>query len=360
MSTRSPRKRAATLAASAADGRVVRTKIVDVAREAGVSITTVSHALNGRGYVDPRTREAVKRVALRLGYRPNRHAQQLRGGSTHVIALISSMPFAVAGGPSRLGFMMEIAAVAASVALTRGLALILVPPAESDALAIDAIETIDIDGALVVEPAASDVQVAHLRRRSVPMVTVGKQSGASNSPPFVDLHPADTTDQLLHHLRAQGARRIALLTGQQRRSAYTDAASAYSAFAGAHRMQPIVSLADENQGEEAGRLATMELIERYPDIDAICAPVDAFAVGAVRALQALGRSVPGDLMIATRYDGLRARDCSPPLTSLNLHLDIVAAQAIELLFDHLRGQTERRVINGPPAELVIRQSTQRS
>src|SRR5476649_412004 len=94
-----------------------RIKIVDVAREAGVSITTVSHALNGRGFVDPLTREAVKRVALRLGYRPNRHAQQLRGGSTHVIALISSMPFAVAGGPSRLGFMMEIAAVAASVAL---------------------------------------------------------------------------------------------------------------------------------------------------------------------------------------------------------------------------------------------------
>ena len=103
-----------------------RVKIVDVAREAGVSITTVSHALNGRGQVDPKTRELVGAVARRLGYRPNRHAQQLRRSSAQVIALVSSMPFAVAGGPARLGFMMEIAAVAASVALERGLALVLV------------------------------------------------------------------------------------------------------------------------------------------------------------------------------------------------------------------------------------------
>jgi len=357
MSTHAPRKRAAALAAPAT---VVRTKIVDVAREAGVSITTVSHALNGRGYVDPRTREAVKRVALRMGYRPNRHAQRLRGGSTHVIALISSMPFAVAGGPSRLGFMMEIAAVAASVALTRGLALILVPPSENDAGAIQTIETIDVDGALVLEPAASDVQVTHMLRRNVPMVTIGRQSGASDSLPYVDLRPAETTVMLLDHLRAQGARQIAMLTGQQRRSAYTEAALAYAAFASAHSMEPIICKADENQGEEGGRHATMLLMQRHPKIDAICAPVDAFAVGAVRALQALGRDVPGDVMVATRYDGLRARECNPPLTSLNLHLETIAAQAIELLFDRLQGTAERRVIDGTRAELVIRQSTRRS
>jgi DNA-binding LacI/PurR family transcriptional regulator len=211
----------------------------------------------------------------------------------------------------------------------------------------------------VLEPAASDVQVAHLRRRNVPIVTIGRQSGASDLLPCVDLRSTQTTVQLLDHLRAQGARRIALLTGQQQRSAYTEAALAYEAFASEHRMRPMLYRVDENQGEEAGRSATLDLLKRHPDIDAICAPVDAFAVGAVSALQALERTVPGDVMIATRYDGLRARECKPPLTSLNLHLDIVAAQAIELLFDHLRGQIVHRVIEGPSAELVIRQSTQR-
>lgn len=105
--------------------RTERPTIVDVAREAGVSVTTVSHALNGRGFVDPDTRERVKHTARKLGYRPNLHAQRLRTGGAHTVVLLSSMPFGVAAGPSRLGFLMEIAAVAAAAALTRGLAMIL-------------------------------------------------------------------------------------------------------------------------------------------------------------------------------------------------------------------------------------------
>ena len=358
MSTGPSKKRAPAAGAPAPEARAVRTKIVDVAREAGVSITTVSHALNGRGQVDPNTREAVKRVALRLGYRPNRHAQQLRRGSTQMIALVSSMPFAVAGGPSRLGFMMEIAAAAASVALERGLALVLVPPSQSGAIAI---ESIEVDGAIVLEPAAADAQLAHLAERGIPVVTIGRQPGAAALRlPSVDLRSADTTRQLLEHLRAQGARRIALLSGAQERSPYTDAVAAYAEFAAAHRMTPLVVRADEAQGEEAGRAATAELLARHAEVDAICAPVDAFAVGAARALRELGRAVPRDVMVATRYDGWRARECMPPLTALNLHLEAVATLAIELLLEHLRGDTKRQVLRAPDAALVPRESTRRA
>jgi transcriptional regulator with XRE-family HTH domain len=75
-----------------------RITISDVAREAGVSRTTVSHALNGRGQVDPATRLKVEEAARSLGYRPNRHAQRLRTGGASMIALMSSMPFTVSGG----------------------------------------------------------------------------------------------------------------------------------------------------------------------------------------------------------------------------------------------------------------------
>src|SRR5262249_25567601 len=134
-----------------------RITITDVAREAGVSITTVSHALSGKGYVDPATRERVQEVAGKRGYRPNVRAQRLRRGGGHTSALLSWMPFAVAAGPSRLGFMMEIAAVAAAAALTKGLALVLVPPVEGSELPLD---SLDVDGALVIEPTADDATVA--------------------------------------------------------------------------------------------------------------------------------------------------------------------------------------------------------
>lgn len=333
-----------------------RAKIVDVAREAGVSITTVSHALNGRGQVDPKTRELVASVAQRLGYRPNRHAQQLRRTSAQVIALMSSMPFAVAGGPARLGFMMEIAAVAASVALERGLALVLVPPSQAAAAAID---SVDVDAALVLEPAQRDPQVAQLEQRGIPIVTIGRQPGAAQKQPCIDLRSHDTTTMLLDHLHAQGARRIALLGGAQLRSPYTEAATAYAAFAKAHRMKPITAVADEGLGEEGGRVAAAALLAQHPTIDAICAPVDAFAVGAAHAARDAGRSIPADLMIATRYDGRRARECEPPLTALDLHLDVVATQAIELLLEHLRGDPRRRALPAPTASLVVRESTRR-
>lgn len=138
--------------------------IADVARLAGVSRTTVSHALNGIGKVDPRTRERIKQVAAELGYRPNLRAQRLRRGEAKAIALASSMPFAVAGGPSRLGFYMEIAAAAAESALLHGYALVLVPPVQSGS----ALYSVDIDGAIVVEPDVNDAAAAQLRSGGCP------------------------------------------------------------------------------------------------------------------------------------------------------------------------------------------------
>ncbi|MFS2053077.1 substrate-binding domain-containing protein, partial [Variovorax sp. CT11-76] len=66
-----------------------------------------------------------------------------------------------------------------------------------------------------------------------------------------------------------------------------------------------------------------------------------------------------DVMVATRYDGLRARTSVPPLTAVDLHLEEVAQQAIALLFDHLRGDVSRHRVEGPAAQLVARPSSVR-
>ena len=65
--------------------------IKDVAREAGVSITTVSHALNGKGRIPENTRRRVRGIAERLGYEPNAIARSLAGGRTGVIAIAFSL-----------------------------------------------------------------------------------------------------------------------------------------------------------------------------------------------------------------------------------------------------------------------------
>jgi DNA-binding LacI/PurR family transcriptional regulator len=333
-----------------------RINIKDVAREAGVSPTTVSHALNARGQVDAQTRLRVEKAALKLGYRPNRHAQRLRTGEAHMIVLLSSMPFAVAGGPSRLGFMMEIAAVAAAAALDRSLALVLAPPMESGKVPL---ELLEVDGALVIEPSSGDANLEYLKRRGLPVVTIGKPYGVREAVPHVDIHSRETTRLLLDHLQGQGARKVAMILGSAQRNSYVQARAAYGEFV-AERGQPLLlASADEAQGETAGQEAASALLAEHPDIDAFCVPVDAFAVGAVRAIRASGRRIPEQVMVATRYDGVRARTCDPPLTAVDLHLDEVAHQAIDLLFDHLRGDFSRRSVSGPMAQLVARQSSAR-
>ncbi|MBS0453589.1 MAG: LacI family DNA-binding transcriptional regulator [Proteobacteria bacterium] len=333
-----------------------RVTIADVARAAGVSPTTVSHALNGRGQVDARTRERVAQAAAALGYRPNRHAQRLRTGEAHMIVLLSSMPFAVAGGPSRLGFLMEIAAVAAAAALERGLAMVLAPPLETGHAPLD---LLDVDGALVIEPSADDPNLDALRLRGLPVVSIGRQGGARDPAPFVDLHSRQATDLLLEHLWAQGARRIALVVGAAERNSYTQAQAAYDAMLSERGMPSLCLRMEETRGEEGGLAAAAELLARDPAIDAFCVPVDAFATGVARYLAQAGKRIPQDVMLATRYDGIRARMSEPPLTAVDLHLDEVAHLAIDLLFDHLRGDTMRRTVAGPAPQLVLRASSLR-
>lgn len=324
-----------------------RPTIQDVAKAAGVSTATVSHALTNRRPVDPATRDRVLAVARQLGYVPDPAAQRLRTGRPAAIALLSSMPAAVAAGQSRLGFMMEIAAAAAEVALQAGLAMVLVPPAASGPAGLD---YLDVAGAIVIEPLVNDANVAHLLARGTAVVAIGQ---ADDPVPFVDLRSGVIATLMLDHLREQGAQRIALLLGEQPRPSYADLLDVYTR----RTTNPIVARAGEQGGEAAGRTATLRLLADHPEIDAICAPVDALAIGAVQALRDAGRSIPGDVRVITRYDGLRARTCWPPLTAVDLDLDSIARQAVALMMRALTGETGDSLPEVPWPKLVIRTST---
>ncbi|MFW5420040.1 LacI family DNA-binding transcriptional regulator [Nocardiopsis sp. CNT-189] len=330
-----------------------RPTIADVAAAAGVSRTTVSHALNGIGKVDPRTRARVREAAAELGYRPNLRAQRLRHGRAQTLALASSMPVAVAGGPSRLGFYMEVAAAAAERALTRGYALVLVPPVESG----PGVESVDIDGAIVVEPEEDDPVVRLLRERGLPYTTLGRQLGGDDSA-AVDLHGGAVAELLLEHLRERGARRPALITGAGTRHSYVDARTAYLRVAAEQGFEPVAPAAPEGGGEQAGYEACARLLREHPEVDAVCALVDAFAVGAARAAADAGRPVPEGLLLATRYDGLRAKTHRPALTSVDLGLGEAAGSAVDLLLNRLEGRGDP-VAEAPLPRLVPRASTLR-
>lgn len=149
-----------------------------------------------------------------------------------MIVLLFLMPFAVGAGPSQLGFMMEIAAIAAVSALTQGLALVLAPPMESGTVPLDAL---DIDGAVIIEPTSRDTAIEDMKKRGLAVVSIGKQPQTSDPVPYADIRSAETARLLLEHLRAQGARRIALLIDSKRRNSHIETEEVFRAFAAQSR-----------------------------------------------------------------------------------------------------------------------------
>lgn len=326
--------------------------ISDLARAAGVSVTTVSHAFSGRRHVDPETRQRIQALAERIGYHPSSMARALRSGRTGTIALASSMPFAVAAGPSRLGFLMEIAASAAMSALTRDLALCLIPPHP----AAHSYGSAGFDGVILVEPMRDDPLVAHFEQRQTPIVAIGTVPGRPDIP-AVDIRSRDTASLLLAHLAAQGCRHVAALVGTSARTSQIESAAAYAAFAASRGWPATLVALDEDQGEDIGHRETLRLLRAEPGIDGIFAAIDAFASGAVRAARDLGVGVPDRLRIVTRYDGLRAKLSQPPLTAVDLHLPEIAEQAVHLLLDRIEGT--RRMVQARMPDLVVRPSSER-
>ena len=329
-----------------------RPTIVDVAKAAGVAPSTVSHALNNKGYVEAKTKENILKTVKRLGYRPNPRAQGLRNGGAKTIALISAMPLGVAGGVSKLGFLMELAAVAAEEAMRRGLALVLVPPQPAG----EAWPALEIDGALVVEPTEDDPHMNWLAAGNLPAVSLGRWPGREGTA-HVDLRSGESASMLLEHLRAAGAGRVAVMIGDQVRASYQETEEVYRRFCGELGQEPLLLKLDEGGGEMAGQAGADALFQKHPEVDGLLALVDAFAVGAVRAAEGRGYSLPERLRIATRYDGLRAKLSRPPLTALDLHLDEVAALGVELLARRLAEPDYTGALRPARPTLVVRSST---
>jgi DNA-binding LacI/PurR family transcriptional regulator len=329
-----------------------RATVVDVARLAGVSPGTVSNAINGKRRVDQDTRARIDAAIQELGYRPNMAARGMRTGRANTIALFSSMATAVSAGPSKLGFMMEIAASAALTALTRNVALVLVPPIADPETAL---RSVPLDGALLVEPARDDPFLPLLAARGIPTVAIGAAYDPVSA--YVDLNYEATADLLIGHLLGQGARNFPLLIGTSARRYYQVIETRYWQMAEQIGMTPVVLRVNETGGEAAAETALADYLAKGQDIDGLLVPVDALATGAMAALHRARRLVPGDVRVVTRYDGVRAQAATPPLTAIDLHLDDVARRATETLLDLIEGRPVPPIIPSPAPELRARASS---
>lgn len=326
--------------------------IKEVAAAAGVSTTTVSHALSGKGRLPETTRQRVRDVAERLGYQPSALARGLAGGRTGMLAMTVSGADDFALQVGDLDYFLQVTHAATTAALERGYAVTLLPAGWSP----ETLGRLPLDGGIVIDPVHDDAIVGALASRDLPVVTLGRQPDGPADAPWVDNDHRAGTRAMLDHLVQEGATRVALLSAHMVSSYALDTLAAYEGWCAETGAEPVIATVRGSVSERGGYAEAMRLLESRRPPDAIYATLDRLGLGALLAAEACGVRVPDDLRIAACTESTESRRSRPALSVLSLNPDLLADEAIDLLTDLIEGRdTERqRVV---PSVLVPRRST---
>jgi DNA-binding LacI/PurR family transcriptional regulator len=324
--------------------------IKDVARAAGVSKTTVSHALSGKGRIPDETRARVRRTAEELGYRPSPIARGLAAGRTGVLGLSVSIPPSLSATYASIEYYATLISGATAAAASRGVALVIVPADDGS----EVWERLAVDGAIVVEPTLDDRVVEEVRAHRLPLVTIGRVPDVEGW--WVDNDVDEASRLALETLEAAGTRHPALVTWDRDDSYTADACRTYHRWCDAHGVEPSITRIPGGR-PEAPLGEVSRLLEGDPSIDGVFALYERLGVAALESASDAGRTVPRDLRIVVGSDsGIGARTV-PALTAIDFDPHRLGALGVQLLVDRLEGRSdapEHRIV---PAQLVRRGST---
>jgi DNA-binding LacI/PurR family transcriptional regulator len=340
---------------------MAKVTLQSIADQVGVSRMTVSNAFSRPDQLSAELRERILAAAAELGYvGPDPAARALARGRTGSVGLLlnegvsESFADAVAA---------ELLATVADTLNAEGLALTLLAPPRGDGFF--PARDVAIDAALVYSCNAETAGIGWLEKRGIPMVTIDEN--VRPGVPAVNIDDRAGARTAAEHLLELGHTRIGVLALQDAESpgASTDLATMSDSYPMRERMlgwrdaldaagvTPVVRLAaylPRSSAEEVAR----ELLEAS-DVTAVLCFSDMFAVGAIRAAESLGRSVPDDLSVVGFDDNPVATTTRPPLTTVRQDIAQKGRTAVALLVETLAGRAPEPV--RLPTRLVVRGST---
>ncbi|WP_336631369.1 MULTISPECIES: LacI family DNA-binding transcriptional regulator [unclassified Microbacterium] len=340
-----------------------RPTLSDVAREAAVSSATASRALNDHPDVSEVTKQRVREVATRIGFRASRTARALRRGSFRAVSAI--VPDLV------WGWWEPVLRAASQEAAERGIHLLVHPVAGTEgglAAVIDSLANVPTEGVIVVSvPDQESVRDA-CARIGLPVVAIDDTSHAVHVP-SIAARNREGARAMVEHLLSIGRRRIAFVGASadhfgphwgegrfigERLSGYHDALTA----AGVD-IDPSFELGWESPGDET--IPTLPELDRLLGTtagpDAVFCAADLLAAPVLRTLSARGLSVPGDIAVAGFDDERAALLLSPQLTTMRQPYDEMGRVAVEMLTRILAGEPVPVQRHELDTTLVLRAST---
>lgn len=326
--------------------------IKDVAREAKVSVASVSRALNGGRGVTDATGQRIREAALRLRYVPHAAARMLITRRTNTIGALL---------PDLYGeFFSELIRGIDLAARARGLHLLVSSSHDDAAGAAAALRAMQgrVDGLLLMSPHADADFLRQNLPQDLPTVLMNTRL-AGNDYCALSVDNDGGARQMVAHLLAVGRRRIVFIQGPPGNRDAAERELGYREALADHAPHNPVIVLPGDFSEESGYHAGQQVLALEPRPDAVFAANDMMAIGCMAALRDAGIRVPGEIAISGFDDVPMARYVTPPLTTIQVHIAELGGQAMELLGeqidnpDSVMAGTHRHVT----AELVIRASS---
>ncbi|MFC7441561.1 LacI family DNA-binding transcriptional regulator [Laceyella putida] len=333
------------------------TTIKDVAKKAGVSITTVSRALNGYPDVNEETRKKIERVAAELGYSPNMAARSLVMKKTKTLGLLIS-GITRSGVKDNLNYELLCGMNDRAGELNYDLVLFSTTPQKQMIKSYKTLcEERGVDGVIMMGLRLDDPYLQEIVTSPIPCVLIdiplkGKNVGVVTS------DNVNGAKKAINYLIGQGHRKIGMVNGHDQADVSWKRLQGYQEALAEHGIDLDSTWMEDGRFTEIGGMeAAYRMMISHPDLTAIFCASDLMALGVLQALKNLGKKVPEDISVVG-YDNITiARYCSPPLTTIGQNIYEMGYQSAQMLIDMLEGRNIQTtlVMN---TELIVRKSVQ--
>lgn len=325
--------------------------IYDVAREAGVSYSTVSRALTGYEFVKPSTREKVLRAAEKLGYVPNQQARGLAGGRSNLIGVLVPALSNDYVGEILRGIDEE---------LTKSdYNLILYTTHRHNGKEAAYVATIlngAAEGLLLVVPMISNSYLDALREQDFPYVLIDRSDGADQSSAVISTNWQGAYEAT-QYLIELGHRRIGFIAGLPGLNSATERWEGYAAALSAHGIPMDSQLVAQGAFREKIGYSAAESLLALPELPtAIFASNDLSALGAISAIRQRGLRIPEDISVIGFDDIPQASLIYPRLTTIRQPLDQMGREAVTLLLEQIENPTLKKRQVTLETQLIVRDS----
>ena len=325
--------------------------IRDVAREAGVSIATISRLFNGSARVSDDTSRRVREVAERMGYWPNGAARSLITKRTHALGVLL---------PDLYGeFFSEVIRGIDLTARRTGFHLVVSSSHADAGELLAALQTMRgrIDGLIAMAPDLENPAAFEQSARQFPIVLINPGFDSESCSSVATDNLAGSRDTV-RHLVEQGHRDIAFIAGPETNRDAAQRLEGYRSALGEFGLPSTPRLESHgNFTESSGYEAARALLARSPRPTALFAANDCMAVGALSALRELGLRVPQDIVVSGFDDIAIASYISPRLTTVRVEASRLGERAVQLLMDAIQHPGSGPAHEVLPTSLVVRESS---